>query len=120
MKAETEYFIQASSFAAPFISDTTTHFVAAASPEQALESLAEAYKHPAGLYSATCFRSADAMLKGEEPLARWLSNHVIALKERTKELGAYLYVGHGAGRFEIDGELVVVENPKQGRCVPCR
>lgn len=44
-----EYFITARSFAAPFVSDESTHFIEANSPEEALTKFAEGYSHPFGL-----------------------------------------------------------------------
>ncbi len=69
-----EYFIEANSFAAPFFSDTSSGFVEADSPEQALLRFKDDYKHPCGLYAAVCYQDANAKHKGHEPLAKWVSN----------------------------------------------
>lgn len=69
-----EYFIVANSFAAPFFSDTSTHFYHADSPEEALERFSKKYSHPAGLYAASAFKSSDDYHKNKNPLCRWLSN----------------------------------------------
>ncbi len=47
-----EFFIVANSFAAPFISDESTHYVKARTAPLALEQFAAKYNHPAGLYAA--------------------------------------------------------------------
>lgn len=112
-----EYFICANSFAAPFFSDDSTDYVDAPSPKLALEKFASEYDHPAGLYAAVCYDSADAFHKGREPLAKWLCNHEIEKTRLTKDLGSYSYRGDGPGRFEIDGVLHTVENPKAGRVI---
>lgn len=112
-----EYFIISRSFAAPFFSDESTGFVAAETPEAALEAYAASYPHPCGLYSAAAYASADAYHKNENPLRRWLCNHEIEKERITRELGAYSYLGHQPGDFEIDGVRHHVESPKQGRVV---
>lgn len=70
-----EFFIVAHSFAAPVVSDQSTGFATAITPGGALGSFAKAYRHPAGLYSARAYRSAEAYHKGEQPLAQWLCTH---------------------------------------------
>jgi hypothetical protein len=112
-----EYFIVARSFAAPFFSDESTHYVDAESAEAALEGFAETYSHPAGLYAANAYASADSMHKGEPRLAQWLSNHEQAKQEKTADYGSFSYLGEGPGRFRINGELVEVEDPKGGSVV---
>ena len=110
-----EYFIYAQSFAAPFFSDTCEAYVSAESPATALEKYVLDFKHPAGLYAANCYASADAMHKGSKPLAQWLCNHEAEKQRLTKDLGCYAYRGHGPGEFEIDDKRVTVPNPKGGR-----
>lgn len=68
-----EYFIKAHSFAAPFCSDESPHFIEAETPEAALERLAAEYRHPCGLYSANAYADANAMHKGAKPLSIWRS-----------------------------------------------
>lgn len=114
-----EYFIVANSFAAPFVSDQSTGYVAANSPAEALEKFAASYSHPAGLYSAIVYDSADAMHKGEEKLATWLCNHEQEMQKATKSLGLYLYTSLGPGRFEIDGVIHEIDDPKGGSVVSC-
>lgn len=111
-----EYYIETNSFAAPFVSDTGYKYVEAASPKEALEKCAAEYRHPAGLFAAAAYDSADAKNKGQEPLARWLCNHEQAKQRLTKSLGCCSYLGHAPGDFEIDGKRHKVENPKGG-CV---
>ena len=112
-----EFFIQANSFAAPFFSDTSEEFIKASTPEEALEKFAQNYDHPAGLYAAACYRDANTFHKGIAPLARWLCNHEIALREATKDKPGYSYLGHTPGEFEIDRELYKIPNPKDGKIV---
>lgn len=112
-----EFFIRAESFAAPFVSDSSTRFVEAATPEAALELFAGAYRHPAGLYAADAYESADAYHKGAGPLARWLCNHEQAKRHATRGKPSYSYLGHAPGSFEIDGEPVMVPDPKGGSVV---
>jgi hypothetical protein len=110
-----EYFIMATSFAAPFFSDTSDGYVTAETPEAALERFAADYRHPCGLYAAVCYASADAYHKGETPLARWLSNHELAIQRLKPKGSGYGYLGHGPGDFEIDGVRHRIEDPKGGR-----
>lgn len=114
---KTEYFILANSFAAPFFSDTSTSFESADTPEKALEQFAKNYKHPAGLFAAVCYESADAYHKDKPPLAEWLSNHAIEKEKIMEKTGGISYLGHGPGDFEINGKRYHVENPKEGRVV---
>lgn len=76
----TEYFIRANSCAAPFFSDSSTAYIRAGSPRKALNKFAAKYDHPCGLYAAACYKSADAMYKGEKALARWLSKKAKQVK----------------------------------------
>lgn len=112
-----EYFIQANSFAAPFFSDTSTHYVYAKSPEAALEALAKTYNHPAGLFAADCYASADDMHKGKKPLARWLCNRKQAEQSATRGMGAYSFYSDEPGTFEVNGKKHVVKEPKGGSIV---
>ena len=118
VRPEREYFIRANSFAAPFFSDDSSEYVTAATPEEALKTFAKEYAHPCGLYAAVCYDSADAYHKGKEPLARWLCNHEQEKQRITKGMGSYSMLGHAPGRFEINGELHEVKNPKEGGLVP--
>lgn len=112
-----EYFIFATSFAAPFCSDTSHEFVTAESPQAALEQFAGSYGHPCGLYAAACYESAEAYHKGQNPLAKWVCNHELEKQRLTAGKGCYSYLGKGVGLFEIDGVLHKVENPKAGKVV---
>src|SRR5690242_1346074 len=113
-----EYFVAAESFAAPFVSDRSESYVTGDTPEEALKAFAEGYKHPAGLYSAALYANADAYHKSAPQLARWLCNHEIEKQKITKPLGAYSYLGHGPGDFEIDRVRYKVDNPRGGQLVP--
>lgn len=114
-----EFFIVATSFAAPFISETTEHYIKAESPEAALEQLAATYAETViktGLYSATAYASHRDYHERKDPRAQWLCNHEIE-KQRLTAGGGFSYLGHAPGDFEINGERHKVENPKQGRVV---
>lgn len=80
-----EYFIEANSFAAPFFSDTSSRFIIAESPADALLSFKEEYTHPCGLYAAVCYEDANAKHKGRKPLAKWVSNAATAHQGEPKE-----------------------------------
>ena len=113
----TEYFIRASSFAAPWFSDNSSGYVPAASPEAALRKFAKSYSHPCGLYAAMCYASADAYHKGEKALAKWLCNHEIAKTKAAGNNGSYSYFGDGPGHFKVNEVWHTVKNPKRGRVV---
>lgn len=112
-----EFYIEANSFAAPFFSDRSIGYVSADSAAEALEKFASDYRHPAGLYAAAAYTGADARNKGEDPLARWLSNQAIYLEEVHKRPGAVMIRMDGPGKGEISGKSVEIENPKEGRVV---
>jgi hypothetical protein len=107
-----EFFVVANSFAAPFLSDTSEHYVTAETPQAALEQFALDYSHPCGLYAARAYRNVDAFHKREKYLAEWISNHALALEEHK---APYSYLGKGAGSFEIDGVPHEIQDPKGGR-----
>ena len=113
----TEFYIETNSFAAPFFSDSGHVYIVADTAKQALEIAALEYKHPAGLYSAAAYSSADAKNKGEKPLAMWLCNHEAEKQRLTKDLGCFSYLGHGIGDFEINGVRHKVEKPRKGHVV---
>lgn len=115
--AMTEFYIEMTSFAAPFCSDTSYKYAAASTAEEALEMAADTYKHPAGLYAANAYTSSDAKNKGEKPIAKWLCNHEAEKQRLTAGLGCFSYLGHGIGDFEIDGVRHKVERPREGRVV---
>jgi hypothetical protein len=112
-----EWFVVTNSFAAPFCSDTGERYVTAESAADALEQVAATYSHSCGLFSAAAWPSADAMHKREKPAAQWLCNHEIERKRLTEGLGAYSYLGHGPGDFEIDGIRHRVPAPKAGHVI---
>src|SRR5262245_53093735 len=68
-----EFFIVANSKAAPIVSDTTRTYVEADNAEDALVQFIREYSHPAGLYAARAYASADAFEKGQPYLDEWLS-----------------------------------------------
>lgn len=112
-----EYFIWSNSFAAPFFSDSGFSFWEAESPVTALEQFVLHYKHPAGLYAAQAYDSADAYYKGAKPIARWVCNHDLEKQRLTKDLQGYSYLSNGPGDFKINGERYVVADPKGGSIV---
>lgn len=112
-----EYFIVATSFAAPFFSDESAYFEESESPEQALVQFAARYNHPAGLYAAVAYASADAYHKSAKPVARWLSNHEQEKQRVTKDMSGYSYYGVAPGQFEINSVPYHVENPLGGSVV---
>lgn len=107
-----EYYIEANSFAAPFFSDQSHAYVEADSPAAALERFAGEYRHPCGLYAAVAYSGADARNKGEDPLARWLSNQAQRLEGVTGMVRM-----DEPGKGEINGELVEIADPKAGKVV---
>lgn len=113
-----EFFIVSNSFAAPFVSDTHESFEEAATARKALTQYAARYSHPARLFSADCYASATDYHKGKRPLARWLCNQEIAKQKVSKGKSAFSYEAVAPGRFKIDGELVIVEKPYEGKLVP--
>lgn len=112
-----EYFIKANSFAAPFFSDDSSSYQKGCNPDDALEQFAREYSHPAGLYAAACYESADAYHKNKKPLARWLCNHEAAKQKATEGRGSYSFLSERPGRFRIDGEWFDVPEPKKGNVV---
>lgn len=110
-----EYFIVANSFAAPFCSDTSEHYIEATSPVDALNALERNYKHPAGLYAAAVYSSHKAYTQGEKPLARYESNQLHAINEATRGLSTYSIRTTSSNTFEADGVEHQVQNPKQGQ-----
>lgn len=111
------YYIESNSFAASFFSDNSFKYVQAQDSRTALEIYVKEYDHPAGLYSAAVWESADAKNLGARALFQWLSNHAIKLAELTDHLGAYTYLGHGPGDFEINNVRHTVDDPKGGRII---
>jgi hypothetical protein len=113
-----EYFVFANSFAAPFVSDSSTDFVQADAPLDALKKFVADYKHPAGLYFAALFASSDDYHKGRTPLAKWTCNHEIKLAEMRKK-GACAFLSEKPGLIQIDGKKIEVEKPKDGSFELC-
>lgn len=111
-----EYFIHATSFAAPFFSEESTGYIEADSPTAALERFAAKYSHPAGLFAADVYASSDAYHKGQERLARWLCNKARVIEEKTSN-GSHSIYSAGPDTVEIDGETVIIPDPKAGAVV---
>ena len=112
-----EFFLVANSFAAPFVSDISTHYRTAETAGAALLDLAKAYGHPAGLYAADCYSSADDYHKGQKPLMRWLCNQELEKQRVTNGMNCYSYFSERCGSFEINGEAYRVDDPKLGTLV---
>ena len=109
-----KYLVTAESFAAPFCSDSSTKLVEADTPRAALAEFASRYTHPAGLYSAAVYASAEAYHEGAKPIAKWLSNHAHAIDKLTRGASCYSMCSLGPGRFELNGATHVVADPKSG------
>jgi len=112
-----EFFVTSNSFAAPFFSDSWEGFVKGKNAKDALLSYVRNYKHPAGVYSAAIYASADAYHHNDKPLMRWLCNHELAKAKATAKLSGYSYLGHAPGKFEINGEMITVDDPRDGEIV---
>jgi len=63
-----QFFIKGNSFAAPFASDPVERYVEADNPLDAIEKFVKSFKHPAGLYFASAYGSADDYHKNNQPL----------------------------------------------------
>lgn len=107
-----EFYIEANSFAAPFFSDNSHGYVEAPDASAALTQFHAEYTHPCGLYAAACYTSADARNKGEQPLAKWLSNQAHRLMGVTGSIRM-----DGPGKGEINGVAIEIIDPKGGRVV---
>lgn len=110
-----EFFIVANSFAAPFVSDTSTKHIEAETAEAALEAFAAAYSHPAGLYAAICYGNADAYHKSGKPLAKWMSNQAQFMQENANAPCSVF--SKAPGSVELNGEPHRIKNPKAGAVV---
>jgi len=113
----TEYFIVANSKAAPFFSDTSTHFVTASNPTVALKQFKETYKHSCGLYAAVLFANSDAYHKSQKPIAKWVCNFELEKQKVTKDLGCYLYMGIDKNTFEVNNVKYTIKNPDGGETI---
>lgn len=109
----TEFFIQYTTFAAPFVSETGTTYVEAASPEAALIEYCEREGYPR-TYAAEAYKNADAMHKGHKALARWLSNKAQVVEG--VGTGHTLY-SESPTHVEVDGSKVAIEDPYAGAIV---
>jgi len=99
-----EYFVVANSNAAPFASDQSTGFSEGETPRAALEGFVSAYSHPAGLYAAGIYGSADDYHKGAEPLLKYLCAKESLRREVTLGLEGYSYISRDASSFEVNGK----------------
>ena len=106
------YYIATKSFSAPIFSDSRVFYISAENPNEALLQLVHhEYHHPCGLYWAGVYESCgDDRLLGE-----YISNRGLAEREATKDKSCYTFQGHDSGKFEIDGKVIIVENPKEGK-----
>jgi len=109
-----EYFVFANSFAAPFVSDSSESYVSGASAIEALERFVANYKHPARLYFAAIWRSADDYHKSKPALAKWTCNHELELQRLTKGQAVVAYRSGKPGNMEVNQELHTVKHPFDG------
>lgn len=103
-----DYFVHATTFAAPFVSETVTKYVAAESPEAALTQIVEQYKSSLPIYAADAYATADAFHRKQSALARWRSNKARAVE------GASSVYSTSPSLSEINGEPVVIADPFAG------
>lgn len=106
--AATEYFIVANRVAAPFVSDQSMRHVVGDSSTDAMEQFVARYSHPAGLYAADVYASADAYHKGQPALVEWRCNQAQRIAETITQVGAVSVYND-----TVDGK--VVNNRKAGR-----
>lgn len=66
-----EYFVVATSKAAPFISDESFEFIQGDSPEDALKRFRKRYNHPFGLFAANVYANANDYHRFLKPLASY-------------------------------------------------
>jgi hypothetical protein len=110
-----DYFVHAATFAAPFVSEEITRYIAAETPEAAVETLVGEYRESVGIYAADAFATADDYHRGNSALARWRSNKALTIAEAATP-GATIYSG-AEGAVEIGGELHRIDDPRDGRFV---
>lgn len=113
--APADYFIHAATFAAPFVSDTITRYIAAETPEAAIDQLVGEYRESVGIYAADAFATADDYHRGRAALARWRSNKALKISEAATP-GSTVYSG-AEGAVEINDELHRIDDPRGGRFV---
>lgn len=81
-----EYFIDGSTFAAPFVGEPIKVFIEADTPQAAIQKLVDEMKDGyLPLYAANAYLSSDDALKGKTPLARWRSNRALQVELNEKE-----------------------------------
>lgn len=114
MTSKRDFFVITNSFAAPFFSDGGSGYISAESLNEAKSKVVSEYDHPAGLYAAAIYESADAYHKDQEPLATYLSNYEFAKQKATAGLSGYSFTGRGMHGFEVNGQAYMVENWKGG------
>jgi hypothetical protein len=112
-KESKEYFVNANSFAAPFFSDMSNHFVKEASPKKAMLKFVKEYKHPCGLYAANLYKNSDDYHKGKDPLVRWVCNEALFMESKT-----YVKVYKDrTGHIQLDDKWYDVEDPTGGKII---
>ncbi|MBM3206920.1 MAG: hypothetical protein FJZ43_04850 [Candidatus Staskawiczbacteria bacterium] len=109
-----EYFLKGNTFAAPFFSDAISKYVTAETAEEALLSF---IGNKNDIYAMNAYNSADDYHKGEDPVAIWHSNKLIAINEAIKGKGGYTLFSHDDHTIEIDGKTLNVDNPRGGKIV---
>lgn len=68
-----EYFIVATTKAAPIVSDIVKEYRTSDDVNQMLNQYISDFRHIAGLYAVNVYRSADDFEKGSAPIAYWRS-----------------------------------------------
>lgn len=109
-----EFFISATTFAAPFVSDRIDTYEDAATPQEAVLTVVERHRDGIGIYAANAFASADAYHKKQSPLAQWRCNRERLIRNAIDAYGAISVASDWSDRVEINGELHTIDGPKEG------
>lgn len=111
----TEFFIDARTFAMPYVSETIQKYVDGVDALAAMEAFIAA--HEGRIFAADLYHSADDYHKQGKPVARWLCNKEIARAKATEGKASYTYLSLTQRSFEVDGERFFVDDPTGGRLV---
>lgn len=112
-----EYFVFTNSFAAPFFSDSSTKYVEGDTPQEAMAKAVKDYKHPAGLFAAALYESADAYHKGQKPMIKWLSNKAQVVVRFESDGQSHSFYSNEDDTIRIDGVRHQIADPKSGSVV---
>lgn len=107
-----EFFVWANSNAAPFFSDESTGYVDADDPTSALAIFVNDYSHPAGLYAANVYASADAYHKKEAPLAMFVCDRASAREGLPHDCGTFTQLVGGNIEDGVDEHLCLACNER--------